>query len=96
MSKNQVNRKSVNFITDHRLGPFIFLVDPDDKVIDEYGIRNTHIEEPIEKDVPYPTTYLLDRSGIVRLKDTRHDFHIWLSSSVLLNALEETDKALEK
>jgi peroxiredoxin len=96
MSKTQVNGKTLAFIKDHRMSPFIFLVDPDDKVIDEYGIRNTHIEEPIEKDVPYPTTYLLDSNGVVRLKDSRHDFHIWLSASALSKALGKIDQQAAK
>jgi peroxiredoxin len=93
MSKRQVNAKALKFIRDHRLKPFVFLVDPDDKVIDEYGIRNTTIHEDIEQGVPYPTTYILDRNGVIRLKDTRKDFRIWLSASVLHDALAQAGVA---
>jgi peroxiredoxin len=87
MSGTQVNAKATRFLRDHQLGSFVFLVDAGDKVIDEYGIRNTQIEEAIEKDVPYPTTYILDRDGVIRFKDTRRDFRTWLSQDVLKQAL---------
>lgn len=93
MSGTQVDAKSSRFIRDHRLGPFIFLVDSGDKVIDLYGIRKTQIDEQIEKDVPHPTTYILDREGVIRFKDTRRDFHTWLSARVLHDALQRTQAA---
>jgi peroxiredoxin len=86
MSGNQVNPKAVKFIRDHRL-PFVFLVDADHHVIDRFGVYNDEFHEKIEEGVPHPTTYVLDREGIVRLRDTRKDFQIWLSASVLRDAL---------
>jgi peroxiredoxin len=90
MSQTQVDAKARRFIRDHRLEPFVFLMDPDDKVIDEYGIRKTKLDEAIETGVPHPTTYILDRNGIIRFKDTRRDYHIWLSAAVLRDALAGT------
>ncbi len=66
-------------------------MDADDKVIDLYGIRKRRLDEQIEKDVPHPTTYILDRDGIVRFKDTRRDFQMWLSPAVLRRALGAGD-----
>lgn len=86
MSGNQVNAKALKFIHDHRM-PFIFLVDGDHHVIDEFGIYNDGVRETFEQGVPHPTTYLLDRQGIIRFKDSRKDFHVWLSAPVLRNAL---------
>lgn len=88
-----MDAKSLRFIRDHRLSPFIFLVDSGDRVIDLYGIRKTPIDEPIEKDVPHPTTYILDREGVIRFKDTRRDFRTWLSTTVLHEALRGTQAA---
>jgi len=87
MSQNQVNPKAAKFIRDHRL-PSIFLVDTDHRVIDRLGIYNDEFHEAIEQGVPHPTTYVLDRDGVVRFKDSRRDFRIWLSASVVMDALQ--------
>jgi peroxiredoxin len=92
MSETQVDTKARRFIHDHRLEPFVFLVDSDDKVIDQYGIRKTRLDEAIEKGVPHPTTYILDRGGVVRFKDSRRDYHTWLSADVLRDALAGTER----
>jgi peroxiredoxin len=68
----------------------MFLLDSDDKVIDQYGIRKTKLDEAIENGVPHPTTYILDRNGVVRFKDTRRDYRTWLSAAVLRDALSGT------
>jgi peroxiredoxin len=65
MSQTQVDAKARRFIRDHRLDPFVFLMDPDDKVIEQYGIRKTRLDEAIEEGVPHPTTYILDPNGAV-------------------------------
>jgi peroxiredoxin len=92
MSQTQVDAKARRFIRDHRLEPFVFLMDPEDKVIDQYGIRKTRLDEAIEKGVPHPTTYILDRNGTVRFKDTRQDYRTWLSAAVLRDALAATER----
>jgi len=96
MSQTQVDAKARRFIRDHRLEPFVFLMDPDDKVIDQYGIRKTRLDEAIEKGVPHPTTYILDRKGAVRFKDTRQDYRTWLSAAVLRDALAATERTPTK
>ena len=60
MSGGQVDPKARKFIADHRLAPFEFLVDDDHRLIDQFGIFNNHPDNPIEKGVPHPTTYVLD------------------------------------
>jgi len=89
MAKNQINPKARKFLDDHHLKPFHFLSDADDRVIDQFGIRNTDEKEGVERGVPYPTTYVLDRDGIIRLKDSRKDYQIWLSASKLKQVLSE-------
>jgi len=96
MSQTQVDAKARRIIRDHRLEPFVFLMDPDDKVIDQYGIRKTRLDEAIEKGVPHPTTYILDRNGAVRFKDTRQDYRTWLSAAVLRDALAATERTPTK
>jgi peroxiredoxin len=96
MSQAQVDAKARRFIRDHRLEPFVFLLDPDDEVIDRYGIRKTKLEEAIEKGVPHPTTYIVDSSGAIRFKDTRRDFRTWLSAEVLREALAGAQPTLAK
>lgn len=90
MARSQIDSKAVKFIKDHRLAPFVFLSDPDQQLINRYGILNTEVHESIEQGVPHPTTYLLDRDGAIRLKDTRKDYTHWLSASVLRDALAKS------
>lgn len=89
MAANQIDPKARKFINDHRLAPFVFLADPGHQLIDRYGIRNTETHEAIEQGVPHPTTYLLDRDGTIRLKDTRKNYTHWLAASVLREALKK-------
>jgi len=63
-----------------------FAVDPGSTAIDALGIRKPD-PDPIEAGVPIPTTYLLDRNGIVRFADERVDYHRWLDSDFLREAL---------
>jgi peroxiredoxin len=86
MSGNQVDPKAIKFIRDHRL-PFIFLIDADHRVIDQFGVYNNEFHEAIEEGVPHPATYVLDRDGIIRLKDTRKDFRVWLSAAAVEDVL---------
>lgn len=86
MSENQVNSKAIRLIRDHR-PPFIFLVDADHRVIDQFGDYNNEFHEAIEQGVPHPTTYLLDRDGIIRFQDSRKDFHVWLATAAVKETL---------
>lgn len=49
---------------------FTLLSDPDSRVIEEYGVLNTEIpaEEAVFHGIPFPGTFLIDESGIVKDK----------------------------
>jgi len=83
MADNQVNEKARRFIEEAGLRKRVrFLVDPGSRAIDRLGVRRPN-PEPVELGVPHPTTYLLDREGIVRFVDVREDFHIWLDPGLV-------------
>ena len=87
MAASQVNPKTHWFIDGNGLRQQVhFLQDPHSRVIDQLGLRRPD-PEPMEAGVPHPTTYLLDRDGIVRLVDVREDYHLWLDPAPLLDAL---------
>ncbi len=84
---NQVNDKTVRFIDELGLRDRVrFLADPGSATIDRLGLRRPNAE-PIERGVPHPATYVLDREGIVRFVDVREDFHIWLDAALLVDVL---------
>lgn len=87
LPENQVNAKTHRFIEDNQLRDRIrFLVDPESRAIDQLGLRRPD-PEPIEVGVPHPTTYLLDRQGVIRAVDVREDYHVWLDSEVIAETL---------
>ena len=87
MPDNQINGKTLRFIDDLGLRERItFGVDPRSASIDRLKIRLADAE-PIEAGVPHPTTYLLDRRGVVRFVDAREDYHHWLDPSLVVSAL---------
>ncbi len=87
MASNQINDRTRAFIDEYGLRDNVrFLSDPDSTLIRRLGLLRENAE-PIETGVPHPTTYLLDRSGVVRFADARKDFHIWLDPGVLVDAL---------
>lgn len=89
MADNQINDKTLRFIDGLGLRERVhFAVDAGSAAIDRLGIRKQD-PEPIEDGVPHPTTYLLDRDGVVRFVDVRRDFHIWVAPSLLREALAE-------
>jgi peroxiredoxin len=63
---------------------FPFLEDKDHKVIDRYGILN-----PGGKGLPHPTTYVIDKQGIVRWKFVEVDYKKRPSNQQILQALRE-------
>jgi peroxiredoxin len=89
LASNQVNPKTHAFIRDHGLADRVrFLVDRESATIDALGLRRPD-PEPVEVGVPEPATYLIDREGVVRFADVRHDFQIWLDPAALIAALQE-------
>ncbi len=89
LADNQLNRKSRFFINGNRLTDrVIFLQDPFSASIDRLGLRRPN-PDLLETGVPHPSTYVLDRNGIVRFVDIREDYQAWLDSSLILEALAE-------
>ena len=87
LADNQINDKTLWFIDGNSLREkVIFLQDPGSAAIDALGLRRPD-PEPMEAGVPHPTTYVLDRDGVIRLVDVREDFHIWLDPASVLAAL---------
>jgi len=78
MAECQINDRTRAIINEYGLrDDVLFGSDRDSSLIQEFGILKEDPEE-VEVGVPHPTTYILDRSGIVRFVDVREDFHIWL------------------
>lgn len=67
---------------DGRIPDFTFLSDPGHRVIDRYGLLN-----PAGKGWPHPTTYVIDRQGIVRWKFTEINYKIRPTNEMILKAL---------
>ena len=87
MASNQINERTLRFINETGVRDRVrFLSDDASTVIDQLGLRRND-PEPIEEGVPHPTTFLLDREGIVRFVDAREDFHIWLDPELLRTSL---------
>ena len=88
LPSSQMNAKSLRFIDELGLRERVrFLVDPDSAAIDRLGLR-LEKPEPMERGVPHPATYLLDRAGVVRFADVRRDYHIWLDAALIVEALD--------
>ena len=87
MPDNQVTDKARSYIDGMGLRERVhFVQDPESRSIDVLGLRRPN-PEPIEEGVPHPTTYLLDREGVVRFVDVREDYHLWLDPSVAIDVL---------
>lgn len=87
MAENQINDRTRAFIDEYGLRDNVrFLSDPDSTLIEKMGLLREN-PEPIEEGVPHPTTYVLDREGVVRFADARKDFHVWLAPQVVVEAL---------
>ena len=88
LPSSQMNAKSLRFIDELGLRERVrFLVDPGSAAIDRLGLRLEN-PEPMERGVPHPATYLLDRAGVVRFADVRRDYHVWLDAALIVEALD--------
>jgi len=91
MADNQINDRTRAFIAEQGLRQRVrFLVDRGSRDIDRLGLRRPNAEA-IEEGVPHPTTYLIDRNGVVQFVDVREDFHIWLDPELLAQELAALD-----
>ena len=66
---------------------FTFLSDPGHRVIDRYGLLN-----PSGQGWPHPTTYIIDRQGVVRWKFTEVNYKIRPTNQMILDALAKVDR----
>ncbi len=71
--------------TDGRRLDYALLSDPGHRVIDRYGLWN-----PAGKGWPHPTTYVIDRLGVVRWKFTEVNYKIRPTNDMILRALAKT------
>jgi len=91
MSSKQINERTYAFLNETGLRDRVrFLVDPDSALIERLGLLKPEPEE-IEAGVPVPTTYLIDRAGVVRFADARRDYHVWLDPDILVERLASVD-----
>ena len=62
---------------------FIFLSDGEHKVINRYGILNER-----SKNLPHPSTYVIDKKGIVRWRSIDVDYRQRPTNLQILEALQ--------
>jgi len=70
---------------DGRMLDFPLLSDPDHAVIARYGLLNQ--TDPQDRPIPHPTTFVIDRDGVVRWKFIETDYRIRPSNEDILEAL---------
>lgn len=66
------------------------LSDGEHKVIDRYGLLNEQAAER-GRFVPHPTTYVIDKAGVVRWKFTEVDYKIRPTNEMILSELERLE-----
>ena len=65
---------------------FVLLGDADHRVIDQYGLLN-EAAAARGRFLPHPTTYVIDRQGVVRWKFTETDYKIRPSNEQIIEQL---------
>ena len=66
---------------------YTLLSDPGAAVINRYGLYNQ--DDPRGRAIPHPTTYVIDRAGVVRWKMTEVNYRIRPENADILAALQE-------
>lgn len=64
---------------------FTMLTDVDHRVIDRYGLFNP--DEPRSRPVPHPTTFVIDKEGVVRWKFVEVNYRVRPQNEDILAAL---------
>jgi len=64
------------------------LADADHAVIKRYGLLN---EAAAERGLPHPTTYVIDRQGVVRWKFTEVNYRVRPTNEMILEALQQVE-----
>ena len=67
-----------------------FVSDPDALVINRYGLYNQ--DDPRGRAIPHPTTYVIDKEGVVRWKMTEVNYRIRPTNEDILAALSEIEE----
>lgn len=67
----------------------VLLSDPDHAVINRYGLLNEAAAQR-GRFLPHPTTYVIDRQGVVCWKFTEVDYKIRPTNEMILEALRKT------
>ena len=68
---------------------FQLLADPDNAVIDRYGVYNP--DDSRRRAIPHPTTLVIDKEGVVRWKFIEIDYRIRPTNEAILTALADLD-----
>ena len=66
---------------------YTILSDPGHRVIDRYGLLNPEDR----RGIPHPTTFVLDRDGVVRWKFVETNYRVRPTNDMILEALEPLD-----
>ena len=74
---------------DGMLIEFQLLADPDNAVIDRYGLYNP--DESQSRAVPHPTVLVIDKDGVVQWKFIEINFRIRPTNEDILAAVTELD-----
>jgi peroxiredoxin len=81
----QTTPRALTFVRERRT-PFTFVID-DGGLVDRLGLR---LDAPDGSPTALPATFVLDRDGVVRLRDVRRDPRTWLDPGRVLEALAAT------
>jgi peroxiredoxin len=73
--------------SDGRRLDYTLLSDPDHAVIDRYGLLNR--QDPRARPIPHPTTFVIDREGVVRWKFLEINYKVRPSNADVLQGLEQ-------
>ena len=68
---------------------FQLLADPDNAVIDRYGVYNP--DDSRRRAIQHPTTLVIDKEGVVRWKFIEIDYRIRPTNEDILAAVAELD-----
>jgi len=74
------------FGEDGRPPEMVILSDPDHAVIDRYGIFNPN--SSARHPFPHPTTYVIDKNGVVQYRFVAFDFRVGVTNEAILNVLK--------
>lgn len=71
---------------------FPLLSDAEHRVIDRYGLLNDKARQPI----PHPTTFVIDRDGVIRWRFTEVDYKIRPSNEDVLREIGKIEPPAKK